>query len=227
MERLRIFVGYDEREAIGLAVFQQSIYEHASRPVDVTVVTASMAAKLGIGSDGSNAFTNSRFAVAHWFGYQGLALWMDGADMMFRADPYELFDHLNPYRTAVQVVKHDYTPRASRKYIGTEMESPNIVYPRKNWSSVMAIYSAHSAWRTLSPAYIADSSGLHLHRFEWCDDSAIGELPREWNWLDEYGENPGAKLVHYTNGIPGFPAYRDAPYSREWWDYVRKIEEGL
>jgi len=227
MDRLRIFVGHDERESIGLAVFIASLLEHASRPVDLTVITATMAAKLGIGSDGSNAFTNSRFAVPHWLGYQGLALWMDGADMMLRADPYELVELLDWQGKAVQVAKHDYRPGADRKYVGTEMESPNVGYPRKNWSSVMALWGAHSAWRKLGPAYIAQASGQHLHRFEWCEDRAIGELPAEWNWLDEYGENPRAKLVHYTNGIPGFAAYRDAPHAGEWRRYLKKAQRGI
>jgi hypothetical protein len=227
MDRLHIFVGHDERESIGLAVFIASMLEHASRPIDLTIVTAAKAAELGIGTDGSTAFTKSRFAVAHWFNYRGIALWMDGADMMFRADPYGLVEHLDGFSSAVQVVKHDYTPRAARKYVGTEMESPNVAYPRKNWSSVMGMWCSHSAWRKLSAEYVASASGQHLHRFEWCDDKLIGELPLEWNWLDEYGENPRAKLVHYTNGIPAFAAYRDAPHAEEWRHYLNKSTRGM
>ena len=214
MDAIRLFVGHDEREAIGLSIFIQSLIRHASRPVDLTIITAAMAAKLGVGTDGTNAFTKSRFLVPFWCGYCGPALWLDGADMLLRADVCELME-LADFRSAVQVVQHDYAPKAARKYIGTAMEAPNVPYERKNWSSVMLMWCDSHACRRLTPDYVAKHNGQHLHRMEWGEDR-LGELPAEWNWLDEYGENPEAKLVHYTNGIPAFPHYRDAPHADEW-----------
>jgi hypothetical protein len=52
-------------------------------------------------------------------------------------------------------------------------------------------------------------------------------LPREWNWLDEYGENDDAKLVHYTNGIPGFRHYAEAPHAKEWHEYAKAVNRGM
>ena len=53
--------------------------------------------------------------------------------------------------------------------------------------------------------------------FNWLKDVQIGELPAEWNWLcDEYGENKKAKILHWTQGIPGFEHYRNAPMSKAW-----------
>jgi hypothetical protein len=71
--------------------------------------------------------------------------------------------------------------------------------------------------KKLTPEYIQKSTGAHLHRFEWTDDSRIGELPKEWNWLpDEYGENKGAKLLHYTLGAPCFHEFAETPQGNEW-----------
>ena len=72
--------------------------------------------------------------------------------------------------------------------------------------------------RTLTSEYVNSASGLALHRFEWIDDRAIGELPLEWNWLvGEYNYNPAAKIVHYTIGGPYFDDYRNCDYAEEWF----------
>jgi hypothetical protein len=60
--------------------------------------------------------------------------------------------------------------------------------------------------------------GLDLHRFKWLDDSEIGALPLEWNWLvGEYEYRHDAKMVHYTLGGPYFDEYRDCHYAEEWF----------
>ena len=61
------------------------------------------------------------------------------------------------------------------------------------------------------------ATGAELHRFTWLDDSRIGELPKEWNWLpDEYGINSNAKLLHYTLGAPSFHEFANTPMADEW-----------
>ena len=114
---------------------------------------------------------------------------------------------------AVQVVKHDYTPRFPRKYLGTPMEADNKPYERKNWSSVMLINC--QAWKDMP----VDANGPALHRFSWLMDSEIGELPREWNWLadeDNQCHAIKAKVCHWTNGSPFFPRYGGAPFAGLW-----------
>lgn len=217
---LRIFVGSDDREAVGLQVFLRSLEEHASEPVALHVITE----RMGTQSDGSNAFTKSRFLVPAFCNYEGFGIWLDGADMLLLSDPAELLQLIDT-RSAVQVVKHDYVPRSSRKYLGTDLETDNVPYPRKNWSSVMVF--ACAACRVLTPRYVRESTGQHLHRLGWVPDQMIGTLPAEWNWLDEYGENDKAKLIHYTNGIPGFTAYRNAPRADEWWATLKRAQRGL
>jgi hypothetical protein len=60
-------------------------------------------------------------------------------------------------------------------------------------------------------------AGSDLHRFSFIEPRFIGDLPKEWNWLaDEDGENPEAKLLHWTAGIPAWPNYQNAPMADEW-----------
>ena len=76
--------------------------------------------------------------------------------------------------------------------------------------------------RALTSEYVNSASGLALHRFEWIDDSAIGGLPLEWNWLvGEYDYQPEAKIAHFTLGGPWFDAYRNCHYADEWFDELR------
>jgi hypothetical protein len=99
------------------------------------------------------------------------------------------------------------------KYLG----SRNQDYPRKNWSSVVLWNCGHPANTAVTPQFIETATGAQLHRFTWLDDSQIGELPIEWNWLpDEFGPNEDAKLLHFTLGTPCFHEYADTPMSSEW-----------
>jgi hypothetical protein len=216
---LRIFTGWDAREAVGWHAFAQSVIEKSSVPVALTPVS-------GPQRDGTNAFTYSRFLVPYHCNFQGMALFVDGADMMCRSDPAELLD-VRDKESALFVVKHNYETKHARKYVGTPMEAPNEDYPRKNWSSVILWDCGHPLNRCLTPEYVENQTGAHLHRFAWLPDKRIGELQREWNWLDEYGENPSAKMVHWTCGQPGFYAYRDAPHSHEWRETVRGVLKGM
>ena len=132
--------------------------------------------------------------------------------MIVREDITNLWNLRNRH-CAVQVVKHDYKTKRSTKYLGSKNED----YPRKNWSSVILWNCSHPLNFALTPKVIETSTGKYLHRFSWLNDSDIGELPIEWNWLpDEYGPNTNAKLLHYTLGTPCFHEFADTPQSEEW-----------
>ena len=86
----------------------------------------------------------------------------------------------------------------------------------------------HPANRVLTPQLIQEKPGSFLHRFSWLDDSLVGALPAEWNWLEtEYDPNPGAKLIHYTLGTPCFKDYEKSDTSAEWWDTYRRVTDGI
>lgn len=209
---LKVFIGYDPREAIAFHVCVNSIIRKSSGPFSVTPLALNnLAGYKEKHADGSNQFIYSRFLVPHLTDFSGWAVFMDG-DMLLREDIQHLWD-LRDETKAALVVKHDYRTRLREKYLGAKNED----YPRKNWSSVILWNCAHPANRALTPEFVEKSTGAQLHRFTWLDDSLIGALPIEWNWLpDEFGPNQNAKLLHWTLGTPCFHESADAPMAEEW-----------
>ena len=124
----------------------------------------------------STEFSFSRFIVPHLMNYKGWALFMDCDQLMF-TDVAELW-RLRDERYAIQVCKHDYVPRKQKKFLG----QVQTIYEKKNWSSVMLMNCDKCT--ALTPDYVNSATGLQLHQFKWLEnDSLIGELPLEWNWL--------------------------------------------
>lgn len=212
MESVRIYTGFDQREAVGWHVCLQSVIERTDSLLEVIPLTAQLGRRYGIGTDGTNAFTKLRFLVPYLCGYRGWALFIDCADMLLMADVAELWGMRDSIYD-VLVVKHEYSTKHPVKYLG----QPNIDYPCKNWSSVMLMNCGNFPWRKITPEYISKATGQHLHRFEFLKPDRIGDLPREWNHLvSEYEENPGAKLAHYTVGIPAWKRYANAEHAQSW-----------
>lgn len=208
-----VFIGYDPREAIAYHVCTNSIIRQSSEPVSLNPLALNILKDYEEKhTDGSNHFIYSRFLVPHLMNYQGWAIFMDG-DMILRDDIANLW-HLRDDSKAVMVVKHDYKTRMAEKYLGSKNED----YPRKNWSSVILWNCAHPSNAIVTPEFIQNASGAAVHRFTWLADNEIGELPKEWNWLDiEYEWNPLAKLVHYTLGTPCFHEFANkGDFSNEW-----------
>lgn len=220
---IRVFVGFDPREAVAYHTFCQSVLERASLPVSFTPLALNaLAGYRETHTDGSNSFIYSRFLTPYLCGFDGWALFADG-DMICRADIAELWALRDP-RHAVQVVKHDYQTKAAQKYLGNKNEN----YPRKNWSSVMLFNCDHPKHRLLTPEFLQRTTGKFLHRFEWLDDADIGELPRVWNWLTtEYEDNYDAKLLHYTLGTPCFKDYENAEMADEWHAARARSQSGM
>ena len=121
---LNIYFGHDERVEAGTTAFVRSVIAHASQPVGLFPITRKMTADQ---PEGTNAFTFRRFLVPWIQKWTGWALFVDGADMLFRADPCELMRYADPYK-AVLVVKHEYKTRHPRKYVGAAMEADNVDY---------------------------------------------------------------------------------------------------
>lgn len=213
-----VYIGFDPREEAGSHVFASSLIHNASQPVSIIPLHLDLfSAFYGAGQrDGTNNFIYTRFLIPFLQGWRGFAVFVDGADMLMKGDISELWALRDHYK-AVQVVKHDYKTKHPRKYIGTQMEARNDDYPRKNWSSVMLINCGHYHWRDMLPERVERMTGPELHRFSWLRDELIGDLPPEWNWIaDEFGENPNAKLIHWTAGTPAFPHYANAPHAEDF-----------
>lgn len=207
---LTLFCGYDPREQVGFDTFVASVRRRASVRVDFRKCQ-------DIEQVGTNAFTMARFLVPDRMHFKGRAIFCDASDQVMLADIAEL-DRLFDPQYAVQVVKHPpYKTRHQMKYIGTEMECPNIDYPRKNWASAMLVNCEHPAWRQMTERAVRGMKIRDLLQFKFIDDGLIGDLPDEWNRLvDEGHPVEGAKLLHWTAGIPAWDHYKDSPGADIW-----------
>lgn len=212
-EPIRIFIGYDPREAVAYHVCVQSIIGNTDAPVEFTPIR-------GQRRDGSNDFIYERFTVPYRCGFRGKAIFMDG-DMIVRGDIAELWNMDVAY-VGARVVKHDYKTKYPVKYLGNK----NDDYPRKNWSSVILWNCGFFPNKVLTPMFVGAKPGSFLHRFSWLSDHQIGDLPREWNRLAlEEPMTAGDKLRHYTVGTPCFPEFEDT--DPEWWDVYNRMKEPL
>jgi len=120
---IRVFIGYDSREAVAFSVLSHSIHAHASEPVAVAPV---MLDELrGVYRRERNAlqstdFSFSRFLTPWLCDYRGWALFMD-CDMLMREDVAALW-RLRDERYAVQVVKHHHVPKEDTKFLGAKQK---------------------------------------------------------------------------------------------------------
>lgn len=222
-EKISLIVGFDQSEAVAYHAFCQSVLEKASVPVQfMPLAENTLAGYKETHTDGSNRFIYSRFLTPYLNDFKGWAIFADG-DMICQTDIKALWD-LRDESKAVQVVQHDYQTKATTKYFGNKNEN----YPRKNWSSLILWNCAHPAHRVLTPAFIQQQKGSYLHRFSWLDDSQIGALPREWNWLAiEYEDNPQAKLIHFTLGTPCLKDYAETAMADIWKTTYTRANEGM
>lgn len=220
---IRIFLGFDQREALAFHVCSQSIIEKASEPIAIHPLASSLFK--GLEGDGSTDFLLSRYLVPQLCGFEGWAIFMDG-DMVVDADIAELWAWKNTHADqAVAVVKHQYKTKEKIKYRGSTLQSPNVDYPRKNWSSVVLWNCAHPKNRLLDPGYIKATTPTYLHRFGWLKDADIGELTPDWNYLVGEQGPSSAFVYHYTHGIPALQHYADGFASWHWHGtYLRAME---
>jgi lipopolysaccharide biosynthesis glycosyltransferase len=210
---IRVFIGYDPREAVAFSVLAHSIHARSSRPVSITPLMLSELKGVMTRERHplqSTDFSFSRFLTPYLSDYSGWSVFMD-CDMLMLDDIAKLYA-LHDERYSIMVVKHDHVPKESRKFL----DQPQTPYQKKNWSSVMLFNNAKC--RSLTPEYVNTASGLELHQFKWlANDNRIGELPAHWNHLVGYHPpRKDASLVHYTLGGPYFDEFRDCEYAQEW-----------
>lgn len=211
---LNIYIGYDPAEAVAYHVLCHSILRQSSIPVSITpIYQANIPEFSRPKGDGSTEFSFSRFLTPYLSGFHGYSLFMD-CDMLVRCDIAKILDEVDSYH-AVSVVKHDYTPKEGKKFLGNTQH----VYPKKNWSSVMLFNGSIQACRRLTPDVVQKADGSYLHQFQWCPEERVGELDPAWNHLvGEYEPNPDARIVHYTLGTPCFDGYENQEYAAEWFE---------
>lgn len=130
-------------------------------------------------------------------------------------------------RYALQVVKHPpYATRHKLKYVGTDMQCPNVDYPRKNWASVMLFNCAHPSWDPLArPSYLSNAPIRSVLQFAGLLDEDIGDLPDRWNRLVDEGQPvDNAAILHFTAGLPCWLGYDKTPGAHLWLAQHAAIE---
>jgi hypothetical protein len=233
---LRIYVGWDKRDALAYEVARQSAIERASGPVEIIPLKDWVLRGAGVYwrsyfvnprgqmfderdyAPFSTDFTYTRFLVPALEAFADCRVLFTDPDILWRADPYALLD-LAPAGAAVACVKHRHDPSESTKMTGNIQTH----YPRKNWSSVMVFNP--SRCRSLSVHAVNTQSRDWLHGFAWARDEDIAELPLAWNWLEGYSETVAdPALVHFTKGTPDMPGHEEARYAAEWWEVARRVQ---
>lgn len=188
-EPFRIFSGWDARQEEAANVFEFSVREHASTPVEIMFVGTSPKFK----RQGVTGFTYARFLVPSLCDYNGVALFADGCDQLCLADVAELAAMpMNGY--AVRVVKNQREGEAR---------------PRA-WTSFMLLdCSKFTAW---TPEFVEEAPDAMMMRFGNLADAQIGDLPPEWNSMMASDSEPpaGAKLAHWS--------YLAQPEGNSWVD---------
>ncbi len=225
---MRIFIGYDEREAEAAEVARKSLCEVAQDEIEPEMLCAAKLSDQGLlwritdqrgGQDYdlvSNALKSTRFAASRFLTpilcQTGYALFVD-CDVVFLRDPRAMQLEVSASH-AVSVVKHggNVTPGAW-KMVNQKQEA----YPRKNWSSVMLFNCDHAANRRLSLRDVNDRPGRDLHRFYWLHDSEIGTLAPHWNWLVDVQRRPAnLGIAHMTLGGPWLDGWVGGSFDEEW-----------
>lgn len=217
-----VYIGYDSKEPAAYHVLSHSIHKYSSMPVSITPIKISQLTNVYTrprAENHSTEFSLSRFLAPWLNGFNGWCIFMD-CDMLCRVDIANLWDLRNDAYD-VMCVKHNYIPKSDSKMLGAKQTQ----YAKKNWSSLMLMNTRQCF--NLTPRYVNDATGLQLHQFHWLsDDSLIGELPLEWNWLvGEYDYNKNAKMVHFTNGGPWWESYAKCDYADEWTDMAWEAME--
>ena len=226
---MKVFVGYDTREDIAYQVCKHSL-EARNKNVEVKPLVQKELREQGwytrpIDKLASTEFTFTRFLVPELCNFDGWALFCD-SDIIFIEDIKQLFDQADD-KYAVMCAQHDYTPKEGIKMDG----QTQTVYPRKNWSSVVLFNCGHPSNKKLTLDLVnnTDISGAYLHRFSWLDDSQIGKISHEWNWLTDWyeeGTDGTPKALHYTEGGPWFENYRNCPWHSTWKIELQEMMNG-
>lgn len=251
VEPIKVFIGYDSREPELSDICAHSIARHTQLPLKFHYLKHRELRKLGwfnrpwhIRSDDgewidmldnkpfSTEFSHSRFLIPALSNYTGWALFVD-ADMLFTSDIKNLFALAQPHY-ALMCVKHDHHPPANIQKMDGRLQQ---TYFRKNWSSFVLWNCGHAANKPVTVEAVNNWRGGDMHAFKWIKaDHEIGELPRTYNYISGIspkmpvmanGKTAKPDAIHYTEGGPWFPQYKNVPLG-ELWDHERQhwLEDG-
>jgi hypothetical protein len=212
-----VFIGYDPLEDKAAKMLAHSIRSRTNMKLGIFPIIRDQLLAYDICDRpidpmGSTQFSITRFLVPHLMGYQGVGVFMD-CDMLITRNILEVFDAFDPSK-AIQCPQHDYTPKFDDKMGGI----PQTVYPRKQWSAFTIYNCDHPVTKQLTNTVVETASPKYLHRFEWCPDEYIGDLPLDFNFLVGEQDKPEKMpmVVHHTLGAPLFAECQDVDYADYW-----------
>lgn len=230
---LPVFIGWDPREPEAFAVCAHTLRSQASCEVAIHGVRLDDLRREGLYTraterrDGrlwdvvsdapmSTEFAVSRFFVPHLAARAGVregwALFCD-CDFLWFGDVAEMLAEADP-KAALCCVQHVHEPTEAVKMDG----QAQLLYARKNWSSLMLFNLGHPAHEKLDLGVLNGLPGRDLHRFCWLTDDEIGALPADWNWLEGWSpvRDQPPRAVHFTRGGPWMPDWANVRYAAEW-----------
>ena len=234
---VRVYIGWDPRTAAAFEVCRHSLIRHASVPVDA-IGLCDRALRAGgaywrpyrvdergqmwdarDGAPFSTEFSYTRFCVPALEGYGDEPVVFCDADMLWRGDVDELVALAGD--AAVACVKHEHRPGELLKMTGAAQRC----YGRKNWSSLMVLRPMRCTALTRYAVNVRPRDWLHGLR--WVEDTDIGDLPEQWNWLEGWSDPEiDPKVVHFTRGTPDMAGYEGAAYAGAWRDELRAAIAG-
>lgn len=221
---MKIYIGYDSREQAAWDVAAktarsfgcdvQPVYESRLRAAGILTrplyKRGAEMYDLNSSAPQSTEFAISRFAIP-LIAHSGWCLGVD-CDIVCLRDPKLLMKYADASK-AVMVVKHPPLLDTSFKMDG----QAQLLYERKNWSSVALYNVDHPANRRLNIQMLNQWPGRDLHAFRWLADDEIGELPREANWLVGVQPKPDKPIIaHFTLGVPVMPGHEHDEHSEIW-----------
>lgn len=202
MSVLRVFIGADSRQPLAYQVAAHSIARHSSMPVSITPLILD---QLPLKRRGLTEFTFSRYLVPDLCGYRYGALFVD-ADILCMGDIAELpWDGIEAGE-AVSVVPHDSVIKNGKR-VDIRFERPSVM-----------LFNC-SDCHALNLDLIENGTPQKLET--WAGE--VGELPPEWNYLVGYNTGGGAKIAHFTQGIPVFPETCNDEYAAEYRAEIERM----
>ena len=223
----KVYIGWDSKQDIAYKVLKHSILRKSKNidiiPLKQKELRDKKIYKRPIDPLSSTEFTFTRFLVPFLQKYKNWALFMD-CDMISLVDINSLFD-IADKKYAVMCVKHDYSPINKIKMDN----KTQILYPRKNWSSLMLFNCCHPSNKKITKELVNNSnfSGQYFHRLSWLKDEEIGTISHEYNWLVNWHQEPvdgKPKILHYTEGGPWLNEYKNTDYAEIWHNELELLK---
>jgi lipopolysaccharide biosynthesis glycosyltransferase len=222
---IKLFIGYDSSEDEAAQVCAFSVKKNASQEIKVYFIKKEEMSAIGCyyrseDNLSSTEFTFTRFLVPYLSNYNGWSIFCD-CDFLWIEDISELIKLKND-KYAVMCVQHDYKPSNNFKMDGKKQ----LIYPRKNWSSMVLWNCSHPANKKITLEDINKRDGKFLHRFGWLKDYEIGSIPFNWNWLvgwykEDLLNKP--KALHFTEGGPWHKNSTCTEYFSLWNEYKKEL----